>query len=322
MVTWLITGALCGLAGAVFAHGRRHVRRDQHRPLPRADARRGLPRRAGRAVRRDARRARDRPRHRGQRRLHRLRLQGRGRVRRSCSRCWRVRPTGLLGARTCATARWPTTSRRSWSTAASTRSPASALSQQFGVAGVTNFGFIIFQAAGAYAAAVLSLPPRQRERRVPDATSAGCSLPFPLPWIGAALVGGLLALPFAVARRQAPARRLRRGRAARHGGDAQPAGHQLPAVPQRRRRALARARRRCRAASTRSPPATSGATAPSRSCSRSLTYLLRAARDRVPLRPHAAGDARQRRRRRLARQEPAGRCGPRSLVLGGAIAGL
>ena len=32
------------------------------------------------------------------------------------------------------------------------------LSQQFGIAGITNFGFIIFQAAGAYAAAVLSLP--------------------------------------------------------------------------------------------------------------------------------------------------------------------
>src|SRR5258708_30935315 len=32
------------------------------------------------------------------------------------------------------------------------------LSQQFGVAGVTNFGFIIFQAAGAYVAAVLALP--------------------------------------------------------------------------------------------------------------------------------------------------------------------
>ena len=32
------------------------------------------------------------------------------------------------------------------------------LSQQFGVAGVTNFGFIIFQAAGAYVAASLALP--------------------------------------------------------------------------------------------------------------------------------------------------------------------
>lgn len=33
------------------------------------------------------------------------------------------------------------------------------LSQQFGVAGVTNFGFILFQAAGAYVAAILALPP-------------------------------------------------------------------------------------------------------------------------------------------------------------------
>ena len=32
------------------------------------------------------------------------------------------------------------------------------LSQQFGVAGVTNFGFIIFQAAGGYTAAILALP--------------------------------------------------------------------------------------------------------------------------------------------------------------------
>jgi branched-chain amino acid transport system permease protein len=69
------------------------------------------------------------------------------------------------------------------------------LSQQFGIAGITNLGFIIFQAAGAYAAAVLSLPP-------PSANGAfqsyvgGLSLPFPLPLIGAALVGGLLAVPF------------------------------------------------------------------------------------------------------------------------------
>ena len=36
------------------------------------------------------------------------------------------------------------------------------LNQQFGVAGVTNFGFIIFQAAGGYTAAVLALPHDQR----------------------------------------------------------------------------------------------------------------------------------------------------------------
>ena len=41
------------------------------------------------------------------------------------------------------------------------------LSQQFGVAGITNFGFIIFQAAGAYTAAILSLPSQTRQRRVP-----------------------------------------------------------------------------------------------------------------------------------------------------------
>jgi branched-chain amino acid transport system permease protein len=70
------------------------------------------------------------------------------------------------------------------------------LSQQFGVGGVTNFGFIIFQAAGAYAAAVLSLP-------APSANGGfqtyigGLGLPFPLPWIGAALVGGLISIPFA-----------------------------------------------------------------------------------------------------------------------------
>jgi ABC-type branched-subunit amino acid transport system permease subunit len=33
------------------------------------------------------------------------------------------------------------------------------LSQQFGVAGVTNFGFIIFQAAGGYTAAIWPCPP-------------------------------------------------------------------------------------------------------------------------------------------------------------------
>src|ERR1700689_4088128 len=69
------------------------------------------------------------------------------------------------------------------------------LSQQFGIAGVTNFGFIIFQAAGAYTAGVLSLPSDSAnggfQRYV-----GGLSLPFPLPWIGAAIVGGLLAIPF------------------------------------------------------------------------------------------------------------------------------
>jgi branched-chain amino acid transport system permease protein len=69
------------------------------------------------------------------------------------------------------------------------------LSIQFGVAGVTNFGFIIFQAAGAYAAAILSLPADSANGGF-QSYLGGLHLPFPLPWIGAALVGGLLALPF------------------------------------------------------------------------------------------------------------------------------
>ena len=69
------------------------------------------------------------------------------------------------------------------------------LSQQFGVAGVTNFGFIIFQAAGGYAAAVLSLQPDTANGGF-QSYLGGWHLPFPIPWIGAAVVGGLLALPF------------------------------------------------------------------------------------------------------------------------------
>jgi branched-chain amino acid transport system permease protein len=70
------------------------------------------------------------------------------------------------------------------------------LSQQFGIGGVTNFGFIIFQAAGAYAASVLSLPPDSANGAF-QSYVGGLNLPFPFPWIGAAIVGGLLAVPFA-----------------------------------------------------------------------------------------------------------------------------
>ena len=70
------------------------------------------------------------------------------------------------------------------------------LSQQFGVAGVTNFGFIIFQATGAYAAAVLSLPPDTANGGF-QTYIGGFNLPFPWPWIGAAVAGGVISLPFA-----------------------------------------------------------------------------------------------------------------------------
>jgi branched-chain amino acid transport system permease protein len=69
------------------------------------------------------------------------------------------------------------------------------LSQQFGVAGVTNFGYIIFQAAGAYTAAILSLP-NQSANGGFQSYIGGWNLPFPVPLIGATIVGGLVALPF------------------------------------------------------------------------------------------------------------------------------
>lgn len=69
------------------------------------------------------------------------------------------------------------------------------LSIQFGVAGVVNFGFIIFQAAGAYTTAVLSLPSDKANGGFQQYI-AGLHLPFPIPWIGAAIVGAVLAIPF------------------------------------------------------------------------------------------------------------------------------
>jgi branched-chain amino acid transport system permease protein len=69
-----------------------------------------------------------------------------------------------------------------------------AISLQFGVSGIVNFSFIIFQAAGAYTAAVLSLPPDSANGGF-QTYVLGLQLPFPLPWIGATLVGALLAFP-------------------------------------------------------------------------------------------------------------------------------
>ncbi len=69
------------------------------------------------------------------------------------------------------------------------------LSQQFGVAGITNFGFIIFQAAGAYTAAILSLPSQGANGGF-QSYIGGWNLPWPIPWIGAMIVAGLVAVPF------------------------------------------------------------------------------------------------------------------------------
>jgi ABC-type branched-subunit amino acid transport system permease subunit len=68
-----------------------------------------------------------------------------------------------------------------------------ALNIQFGWAGVPNFAFIIFQAIGAYAAAVVSLGPDSGANSF-QRYIIGASLPFPLPLLVAGAAGGLLAL--------------------------------------------------------------------------------------------------------------------------------
>lgn len=69
-----------------------------------------------------------------------------------------------------------------------------ALNLQFGVSGIVNFSFIVFQAVGAYAAAILSLPPDTANGGFQHYVG-GLQLPFPIPWIGGAMAGGLLAIP-------------------------------------------------------------------------------------------------------------------------------
>lgn len=66
------------------------------------------------------------------------------------------------------------------------------LNLQFGDTGVLNFAYILFVAAGAYTASILSLGH-------PNSSSYqhyfwGAHLPWPIPWVAAAVVGGLLGL--------------------------------------------------------------------------------------------------------------------------------
>jgi branched-chain amino acid transport system permease protein len=68
------------------------------------------------------------------------------------------------------------------------------LDLQFGLAGINNFAYIVFQAAGGYAAALLALKPASAYGSF-ETYIGGFNLPFPLPLIGAAAVGGLLAVP-------------------------------------------------------------------------------------------------------------------------------
>jgi branched-chain amino acid transport system permease protein len=66
------------------------------------------------------------------------------------------------------------------------------LNLQFGISGVMNFAFILFQAMGAYITAVLTLP-----RDMPGSAETyilGWHLPWPLPLLGAGVAGAVLAL--------------------------------------------------------------------------------------------------------------------------------
>jgi branched-chain amino acid transport system permease protein len=65
------------------------------------------------------------------------------------------------------------------------------LNLQYGYTGITNFAYIIFQSAGAYTAAVLTLGPHTAgsfQRYI-----GGMHLPFPLPILAGGLAGGALA---------------------------------------------------------------------------------------------------------------------------------
>jgi ABC-type branched-subunit amino acid transport system permease subunit len=66
------------------------------------------------------------------------------------------------------------------------------LNLQFGVTGIMNFAYIVFQAAGAYTAAILTLGPSSRS--LFQHYIGGANLPFPIPIIAAGAVGALLSL--------------------------------------------------------------------------------------------------------------------------------
>jgi ABC-type branched-subunit amino acid transport system permease subunit len=66
------------------------------------------------------------------------------------------------------------------------------LDLQFGVTGVLNFAFVVFQAAGAYTVALLSLGPASASGGF-QRYLGGWTLPFPIPLLGAMAAGAALA---------------------------------------------------------------------------------------------------------------------------------
>lgn len=70
-----------------------------------------------------------------------------------------------------------------------------ALDLSFGLAGIVNLAFVLFQGVGGYAYALLTLGPPGHGISAGQAYVAGTSIPFPLPFIGALIAGMLVSLP-------------------------------------------------------------------------------------------------------------------------------
>jgi branched-chain amino acid transport system permease protein len=68
------------------------------------------------------------------------------------------------------------------------------LNLQYGTAGVLNFAFIVFQAAGAYVAALFAVGPSSSSGGF-QTYVGGWDFPFPLPWLVATITGAVIAVP-------------------------------------------------------------------------------------------------------------------------------
>jgi branched-chain amino acid transport system permease protein len=71
------------------------------------------------------------------------------------------------------------------------------LNLEFGVAGVLNFAYVVFQAAGAYTVAVLTLGPPSANGGFQQYVG-GLTLPYPIALIGACTAGALLSAPIGI----------------------------------------------------------------------------------------------------------------------------
>src|SRR5665213_298494 len=69
-----------------------------------------------------------------------------------------------------------------------------ALNLQIGLGGIANFGFIIFESAGAYVAGITTIGPSSNGHALSETYFWGANLPFPLPLLLGGLAGGVLAL--------------------------------------------------------------------------------------------------------------------------------